>query len=417
MTGLLDAAWVIARRDFVATVYSRSFIFFLLAPLLLLGFSLFVGQMAARTDLAASQPTVAIAADRATTEALLATHARLAARMSERSLPTLRRVDPAEDVRAQARILLADNEAGLSAVFSGTLAQPMLSGPGRIDDFVTRRMGLLVEEAQREAALQAGVQAGGAPFRAVEVTRDVTGEAAGNLREIRTGVARGGQMAIFFLTLMLAGLLLSNLVEEKSNKVIEVLAAAVSLDAVFLGKLIAMLGISLVGLLAWGGMLAAGAMLSLQLLPAGYELPTIAPAVGWPVYIVLLLAYYTANYMLLGSLFLGIGSQASNIREIQTLSMPITFLQLGVLLLAMTVIGADGGAVAWVAYIFPFSSPLSMIAFAGQSELLWPHALALAWQTLWVVITIRVAAGLFRKTVLKSGGKTNWLPRFGMRRS
>ena len=45
--------------------------------------------------------------------------------------------------------------------------------------------------------------------------------------------------------MLLATLLLSNLAEEKPNKVIEVLAAAVPLDAVFLGKLIAMLGISL----------------------------------------------------------------------------------------------------------------------------------------------------------------------------
>ena len=66
------------------------------------------------------------------------------------------------------------------------------------------------------------------------------------------------QILIFVLTLLLAGMLLSNLVEEKSNKVIEVLAAAVPLDAVFLGKLIAMLGVSLVGILIWGAIAAAG---------------------------------------------------------------------------------------------------------------------------------------------------------------
>ena len=70
----------------------------------------------------------------------------------------------------------------------------------------------------------------------------MTEQAAGNLRAIRRVLAQSGQMLIFMVTLMLATLLLSDLVEEKSNKVIEVLAAAVPLDAVFLGKLIAMLG-------------------------------------------------------------------------------------------------------------------------------------------------------------------------------
>ena len=48
MMSLLEAAWVIARRDFVATVYSRSFILFLLVPLLIFGAAFFVARVAER---------------------------------------------------------------------------------------------------------------------------------------------------------------------------------------------------------------------------------------------------------------------------------------------------------------------------------------------------------------------------------
>lgn len=401
MINLLESAWVIARRDFVATVYTRSFILFLLAPLMVAGFSAFVGYAGARSDTA--QPRVAMVADSATTQALVEARARLARFMPDNSLPALRPVQPAEDVSLQARALLADPQERLSAVFSGTLAQPLLTGPTRADNFASRRMALILHEAQQGEA---------APnLRPPPMARDLVPEAAGNLSELRELLASLAQGLVFFITLLLATLLLSNLVEEKSNKIIEVLAAAVPLDAVFLGKLIAMLGISMVGIAVWGGLLAAAAFLSLQLLPAGVALPGIAPAVGWPVFILLLLLYYTTNYMLLGSLFLGVGGQASNIREIQTLSMPITFLQLMVLLLAMTVIGGDGGWVEWIAYLMPFSSPLAMLALAAQSDAIWPHLLALAWQFAWVAIIIRIAAGLFRKTVLKSGGRQRWLPR------
>ena len=105
--------------------------------------------------------------------------------------------------------------------------------------------------------------------------------------------------------------------------------------------------------------------------------------------------------MLLGALFLGIGGQASNIREIQTLSMPITLLQLMVLLLAMNAVGNEG-AMVWTAYLVPFSSPMAMIAYGAQHEALWPHLLALVWQALWIVIIIRLSARMFRRTVLKS---------------
>ena len=70
MIGFLEAAWVIARRDFVASVFSRTFILFLVAPLILVGFAFFFGSLADAQDRAASQPTVAIVTDSATAEAL-----------------------------------------------------------------------------------------------------------------------------------------------------------------------------------------------------------------------------------------------------------------------------------------------------------------------------------------------------------
>lgn len=398
MMSVFQAAWVIARRDFVASVFSRFFILFLLAPLLLLGFMIFFAYATDAQDRAASQPVVAVVADTATGEALNRTRERLVANMSEQAFPILRRVAPAENVAVQAQALLADEEGGYSAVLSGTLQRPILIGPIKVDEYVGRRLQLLVDETRRSAALDA---ANAAPA-ALPLDRVVTDQAVGNLQMLRRGIAQGAQGLIFTVTIMLATLLLSTLVEEKSNKIIEVLAAAVPLDAVFLGKLLAMLGISLVGLALWGGMLALGLTAFFHVFQDWVTLPQVAPAVGWPVFVVLLLLYYTANFMLLGALFLGIGGQASNIREIQTISMPVTLLQLMVLLLAMSTVGSGGGALAWAAYVIPFSSPMAMIALASESAALWPHLLALAWQALWVVLIIRIASRLFRMTVLKS---------------
>lgn len=408
MRSVWEASMVIARRDFWATVKARSFIFFMLTPLLVVGFAILTAVVqASNRD---EGPKVAVVTDSQTREALDEARARLVALTGDREFPVLERMDPAEDVRAQARALIGDDESDLSAVFSGTLDRPVLSGPERIDNaFVGKRMTLIVEEAQRNRAL-----AGSAPdFRPVAMERDITAGAASNLREVRTGVARFGQFIVFFMTLLLATMLLSNLIEEKSNKVIEVLAASVPLDAIFFGKLLAMLGVSLIGIALWGGMAALAAAFSVQLLPAGFELPDISPAIGWPIYVLLLAVYFTTNYMILGSLFLGIGGQATSVREMQNLNMPVTFLQMGVFVLALTVVGGNLGLWQWTAYIFPFSSPLAMIAEAGQNSALWPHLLAIPWQAFWVFLLIRISAALFRKTVLKSGGEFRILPRFG----
>lgn len=409
MMGTLQAAWVIARRDFAATVYSRSFILFMLTPLLVFGFSLVIG-LSARSSAMSDVPKVAIVTDTASAQALIAARDDLASATNERLFPQLKRVDATEDARAQARILIADRAQDFSAVISGSLDRPIVSGPQRIDDNVGKRIQLIVDRARASDAMRtAGPDAQLAP-----IERDVTTEAAGNLRDMRKDVARFGQFFVFFFTLLLATMLLSNLVEEKSNKVIEVLAAAVPVDAIFLGKLLAMLGVSLVGIALWGGMAGLAFAFSVQLLPEGMSMPDISPAIGWPIYAVLLPIYYGTNYLLLGCLFLGIGGQANSVREVQTLNMPVTFLQMGMLVLGMTVIGNQTGFWPTAAYIFPFSSPLAMIAEAGQSDQLWPHLLAIPWQFLWVFILIRISAALFRRTVLKSGGEMRIMPRFSL---
>jgi ABC-2 type transport system permease protein len=353
-------------------------------------------QVADRAQRSASQPVVALVTDSQTAEALQAARARLARGSSELTFPVLRVVQPAENVPEQARALLADQAGGYSAVLSGTLDRPLLTGPRRLDETSGPRLSLIVDAARRSAALAAA----NSPVAETTLARDVTEQAAGNQQFVRRGIAKAGQVLIFIVTFMLATLLLSTLVEEKSSKVIEVLAAAVPLDSIFLGKLLAMLGISLVGLSLWGGM-AGLAYAFVQILQDWMALPTVAPAVGWPIWIVLVLLYYTANFMLLGALFLGIGGQANSIREIQTITMPVGLLQVVVLLLAMSVLDR-GGALAWAAIIVPFSSPMAMVAYAAQNDSLWPHLLALVWQVLWVVLIIRFSARMFRRTALKS---------------
>lgn len=394
---LWESAWVIARRDFVASVFSRFFILFLLAPLILFAFMIFFSVTTDAQDRAATQPVVAVVTDTPTSQALNQARDRLVAGTSEQSFPILRFVDPAENVPAQAQDLLADERGNYSAVFSGTLDHPALTGPMRPNDFTGKRMQLLVDDARRTGALDTAHVAPAA----AQLERVITEQASGSLANSRRTVGQGAMVLIFTITLMLATLLLSTLVEEKSNKIIEVLAASVPLESIFFGKLIAMLGISLVGLALWTGMAGVALAFFYTLVHNVISLPSVSPAVGWPIFIVLMLLYYTANFMLLGALFLGIGGQASNIREIQTISMPVTLLQLMVLLLSMSTLNGDG-ALAWFAHIFPFSSPMSMVAMAATSSTLWPHLLALVWQTFWVFVIVRISSRLFRRTVLKS---------------
>src|SRR4029079_291328 len=216
-------------------------------------------------------------------------------------------------------------------------------------------------------------------------------------------------MLLFFLTILLSGMLLSQLIEEKSNKIIEVIAAAVPIDALFVGKLFAMLAASVVGIVVW---VSAGALL-IQLVKQGGVSTLPPPALGWPAFLFLGVVYFAMNYLLLGAAFLTIGAQASTVCEVQTISRPVTFGQVLIFGFASTAIGNPDSGSALAAAIFPLSSPMVMLARAAEQPDWWPHLLAIAWQALWVALILHFGARLFRKTVLKSGPR----PRWGQRKS
>ncbi|HLL31611.1 MAG TPA: ABC transporter permease [Allosphingosinicella sp.] len=395
MMGFFHSAYVIARRDFVATVWSRTFLFFLLGPLLIIGLSFLFGNMSGRMARQDVHATVAVVAGQSDFAALAAARERLNPGFGARPLPTLVHEEPGRDPENQVQALLRSPGKRILAVLTGGLERPVLTGAISGDGSIRKQMTLILDQARQQRALAAAGRE--PPPVAVQVVE--TDRSEGSLAATRAITARAGQLLLFMLTVLLAGMLLSNLLEEKSNKIIEVLAAALPIDAIFVGKLGAMLAVSLVGIGVW----VSGALAGLAILPSqAGNLPE--PAVGWPIFILLVLLYYSANYLLLGALFLGIGSQANSVREVQTLSMPVTIGQMLIFLLASFAVGAFNSPLGLGAAIFPFSSPLTMVARAAQTPEFWPHLLALAWQALWVWLTVALSARLFRRNVLKSGG-------------
>ncbi|HWH17442.1 MAG TPA: ABC transporter permease [Allosphingosinicella sp.] len=392
--GLVQSAYVIGRRDFVATVMSKTFLLFLLGPLIPMAFGIFFASMGASIGPQDRHPQVAVIAGATEFQVIKVAHKRLSERFTKKTLPDLVRAEPDYVPEAQIRDLLAANNPKVLAVLSGGVERPKLTGAISEDGSIRKYMGLILDEARQLQALQRA----NLHFAPTSVTIESVEESAAALASARSATAAMSQSLLFVLTMLLATLLLSNLVEEKSNKIIEMLAAAVPVDAIFLGKLFAMLAISFVGIAVWAsvGVAAAGIWLK-----GNIFIPE--PAVGWGAFILMIFVYYAASYLLLGGLLLGIGGQASSIREIQTVSMPVTMGQLAVFALAIFSVGQYDHPIGWVAATFPFSSPFAMLARGAERPELWPHLLAILWQALWVWLIVRLSAGFFRRSVLKSG--------------
>jgi ABC-2 type transport system permease protein len=385
---IIRAAFVIARRDFTAIIYSKAFIFFLLGPLFPVLVGAAAGSLGGQIAREASQPVVGLAMSQADSRRMLDARDTLAVNMGERYFTEMKIVgDPGNDGAKNPQDYLKKKEDNLSVVVTGPLSKPVITGTKRAVERESADIELLAAHA-----LNPGL------VKLPEATPDIVAETANNDKQLRTVTAQGGQILVFFVTMLLAGMVLSNLVEEKSNKIIEILAASIPMESVFLGKLFAMLGMALLGIAVWTSV----GLIGLQFLnEARPSFPT--PAVGWPMFVTLCFTYFIMAYLMLGALFLGIGAMAATVREVQTISMPVTMAQLVNFFFASYALTKTGQPIEVFASVFPFSSPFAMIGRAALEPVLWHHAVAIIGQIFFAILLLRIGVHLFKRNVMKSG--------------
>lgn len=385
------AAFVIGRRDFTAIIFSKAFFFFLLGPLFPLAVALIAGNLGKEIAQDRDAPVIGLMMDVQQADKLIKARETLAKEMGPNYFAEMKLVDISNfDALPKPESLLTNSEVNYAAILSGSLDKPVLTGTDN-----------RLRSLRGDIALLSGYANNDQSTALPEVETNSVESSANRLKDLRQATGQAGMVVLFMLTTLLAGMVLSNLVEEKSNKIIEILAASIPMDSVFIGKIFAMLVMAFVGIIVWASM----AYIGLSVWGAGIpNLPT--PAVGWPIFLILGVIYFSMSYLMLGSLFLGIGAMASTVREVQTLSMPATMLQMVVFFLAIFSAGKLDEPIEIFASIFPFSSPLSMLSRAAQVDILWHHGIAIIGQAFFAILVLRIGVVMFRRNVMKSGSGT-----------
>jgi ABC-2 type transport system permease protein len=401
MNKALRQTLTIARRDFIATVGTPVFLVFLLAPLLMATISTLAGMGAAHVvDDHGERERIVAVVPAAVSAPIAQADIRLRSVFRDGGAPPyLTTLAPGGDPAATARGAFARRDLDAVAVLYGPLDRPTILLNGRGE----RAADYLVQLARETLADQRI----GAAALAVRPHRVAVGMGGHSERQTRSS-GFFAVFGIFFLTLFLAGQVVGTMAEERNNKVIEILAAAVPLESVFLGKLLGLFGVAVLFVCFWAVVVSQAGTLFPSI---GAALGGLSPAVGGPAFALLFIAYFAMAYLLLGSVFLGVGAQATSPREIQMLSLPITVTQIAMFALASTASSHPGSTIALIAELFPLSSPFAMAAHAANQGGLWVHAAALAWQALWVGLFITAGARLFRRGVLQSGSPRPWRQR------
>jgi ABC-2 type transport system permease protein len=156
-----------------------------------------------------------------------------------------------------------------------------------------------------------------------------------------------------------ASILLNSVMEEKSNKILEVLLSSASPTEILTGKVLGVAMLTVSVLLVWGGIGAVGLAMSVP--ETALDIWDVLTTDGLIFYF---LAYIVGGYLMYAVLFAAIGAFCETPRDAQTLMGPIMMvLVIPILVVQFALVNPDAPMVRFMSWV-PFFTPFLMAARA-----------------------------------------------------
>lgn len=247
---------------------------------------------------------------------------------------------------------------------------------------------------------------------------------------------------IFLFITMFGSMVMSAVIEEKTSRVVEVLVSSVKATELMFGKIIGVALVALTQFLLWivlsGAIIGFAGQFMGQDLMSGLnvdEVTAVAESMGgtgvesiatmpepseaevvldsirnMPLgqIVGLFLLFFIFGYLLYASLFAAIGSAVENEGDTQQLQLPLTIpLMLGYII-AIYAFRAPDSQLAFWGSIFPFTSPIVMIARLPFGVPVWEVVLSIGLLVLTFIGCAWLSAKIYKVGILMFGKKSTW---------
>jgi ABC-2 type transport system permease protein len=272
-------------------------------------------------------------------------------------------------------------------------------------DFPKWAEKIVSSTVQGQRALRAGVK----PAAVVKIvqpvplfskgltTRDpVTGEIrdARDQNPIVALLLPGFLLVLMFMMVLLGATpLLQGVIEEKMQRIAEVLLGSVPPFQLMLGKILGMVGVSL----TMTAVYLSGAYAALQYFGYAEYLP--GEIIVW------FLIYQVLAVFMFGSLYAAVGAACTDMKEAQTMMMPVTLVIMMPMFIWINVVREPTSAFSTIASLFPPATPMLMIARLGVPPgiPLWQPLLGVVLVLVTTIVCVWAAGRIFRVGILMQG--------------
>lgn len=248
-------------------------------------------------------------------------------------------------------------------------------------------------------------------------------------------------MVLAFLTymfvLMFGAMIMNGVIEEKSNRIVEVIVSACKPMELMFGKII---GVALVGftqIAVWAILLGvAGTILGTSVVMSGVASPDLTqmaqdPAmaaqvealqensefseivqmilsVNYTKILAFFVIYFIGGYLLYASLFAAFGSAVDEPGDASQFMMPIMLIMIFAIYAGMFSIENPDGPLAWWCSLIPFTSPIVMMIRLPYEVPVWEMAVSIGLLYACAFLILYIAGRIYRTGILMYGKKFGW---------
>ncbi len=394
--------WLIARREYTERVRTKGFIIAtVLIPLLMGGLVLGSSLLAAKTS---SHSHIAIVAADATFSADL----KQKLESDKNNAITAELATPSPETRSALDAQLKDKNSGLNGYLWVTPSaqagkRPTFSYKARSAGDISTESAL--EGSIRSVLIREQLASKGMPGPEIDTLIapvDLDTHETGNT--LATLAAAYIMFLLMYMAIMLYGMNTArSIIEEKTSRVFEVLLATIKPDELLAGKII---GVGAVGLTQVGIWMAAAVALSSTALAAniigtGHSLISATQ-------VIFFLAYFVFGFLLYSSIAAALGAMTNSEQELQQLNMFLVIPLAFCTVMLVPIIRAPNSALARVASLVPFCSPLLMnVRIAVTQVPAWEIATTFILMALTILAILWVSSRIYRVGILMYGKKPN----------